>query len=148
MDRTFRGLVAGMIAGIAMNIWNLTDYYFVHFTNLRLTDWVAVLAGGEKSKYFSETVINLVVQIIWDGFLGVIFAHLLTKITSQGVIIKSVLYATLLWFIFRTFAVIFRLTPLVAGQTFPGRLSNLLGTVLWGLILGWALKRFDLSPEK
>ena len=149
MDRTFRGLLAGIIAGIAMNIWNLTDYYFFHFTNLRLLDWVAVLAGGQKlSQSGFETGVDLVVQIIWDGFLGIVFAHLLRRITSRGVMVKSVLYATLLWFFFRAIAVLFKVTPLITGQDFAGRFSNLLGAVLWGIVLGWMLKRFDTIPEE
>lgn len=35
MGQIFRGLVAGLIAGVAMNIWNLTDYKLFNITNLR-----------------------------------------------------------------------------------------------------------------
>ncbi|HEX3048000.1 MAG TPA: hypothetical protein VHY08_24825 [Bacillota bacterium] len=148
LDRTFRGLIAGALAGVAMNVWNLTDYYFFHISNLRLLDWVAVLTSGAKSQSFGQATTDLLVQIIWDGSLGIIFAHLLLKITTQGLLVKSILYGTILWFFFRSVAILFKITPLIAGQTFPGRLSNLLGAVLWGLLLGATLKRFDKIPEK
>ena len=77
MDRTFRGLIAGMIAAIAMKTWNLIDYYF--FNNLRFLDWSAVLVSGAKPKSIFEVIVDLIVVIIWDGVLGIVFAHLLTK---------------------------------------------------------------------
>lgn len=41
MDRTTRGLLAGIIASIPMNAWNLFDYYFLHITQIRFLDWVS-----------------------------------------------------------------------------------------------------------
>lgn len=148
MDRTLRGLVAGIIAGVVMNIWNLTDFYLFHISNLRLLEWVAVLTSGKKSQSSFQATTDFLVQIIWDGFLGIIFALLLTKITSKGVIIKSIVYSSLCWFFFRSIATLFRLEPLITGQTFPERFSNLMGAVLWGLVLGVLLKRFDRLPEQ
>ena len=147
MDRTFRGLLSGLIAGIVMNIWNLAEVYLLRISNTRLLDWVAVLTSGAKPQSVIQGITDLLVQIIWDGFLGIIFAHLLVKITSRGIIIKSVLFATILWFFFRAVAVLYRITPLYAGQAFVGRLFNLLGAVLWGVILGVLLKHFDKAPE-
>lgn len=147
MDRTFRGLISGLIAGIVMNIWNFAEVYLLHISNIRLLDWVAVLTSGTKSQSIFQVITDLIIQIIWDGFLGIIFAHLLEKITSRGIIIKSALFATILWFFFRAVAVLYRITPLYAGQAFAGRFFNLLGAVLWGAILGILLKRFDKTPE-
>ena len=79
MDRTLRGLIAGMIAAIAMNTWNLIDYYFFNINNLRFLDWSAVLVSGAKPKSIFEVIVDLIVVIIWDGVLGIVFAHLLTK---------------------------------------------------------------------
>ena len=106
-------------------------------------DWVAVLTSGEKSQSGFQIITDFIIQIIWDGFLGAIFAHLLIKISSKGIMIKATLYGALLWFFIRSIAVLFRLNPLIIGQTFPGRLSNLLGAVLWGIVLGYLLQRFD-----
>jgi hypothetical protein len=148
LDRTFRGLIAGMIASIAMNIWNLIDYYFFHITHLRFLDWIAVLASGEKPQSIFEVIVDLILVILWNGVLGIIFAHLLMKITSRGVIVKSSIYGLLLCFAFHTITVLYRIAPITAGQTFPGRLSILLAALLWGIILGWVLKKFDTVPEK
>lgn len=148
MDRTLRGLIAGQIAAIVMNAWNLIDYYFFHISKLRFLDWIAILSSGEKPQSIFEVIVDLILVIVWDGVLGIIFAHLLTKTTSRGIIIKASLYSTLLWFIFRVIAVLYKITPIMAGQTFSGRLSNLLAALLWGIVLGWILKKFDTALEK
>lgn len=148
MDRTFRGLIAGMIASVAMNTCNLIDYYFIHITRLRYLDWIAVLASGVKPQSIFEVIIDLILVIWWDGVLGIIFAYLLLKTTSRGVIVKASLYATLLWFIFHTIAVLYKITPIIEGQPFSGRLLNLGESLLWGIILGWLLKEFDKYQEK
>lgn len=36
MDRTFRGLIAGLIAGIIMNIWNMTELLSVPYNQFTL----------------------------------------------------------------------------------------------------------------
>lgn len=148
MDRTFRGLTAGIIAGIAMNIWNVVDYYFLHMTHILLLDYVAVLTSGNRSMSVFQAIIDLIVQIIWDGYLGIVFSHLITKITSQGIIIKSVLYGTLCWFFFRVVVVLFRIDPLIKGEGFFGRFSHLLGAILWGAVLGILLKKFEKEPAR
>ena len=56
MDWTFCGLISGLSAGIAMNIWNLISYYFFHSTKLRLLDWAAILSSGEKSQSLLQAI--------------------------------------------------------------------------------------------
>lgn len=76
-DRTTYGLVAGIIAGVTMNAWNLFDYYVLHLTEIRFLDWLAVLITWAKPANGFQTVIAIVLQtIVWEGFLGIALAHL------------------------------------------------------------------------
>lgn len=143
MDRTTCGFLAGIIGGIAMNIWNLIDYYVLHITQIRFLDWFIVLATLDKPTNAYMAVIGLILQItVWDGFLGILFAHLVPLITSKGIVYKSTLYGVLLWFIFKTIVNLYNVPVLSGMQPFPGGLSNLLAIILWGIVLGVVLKRF------
>lgn len=144
MDRTTRGFLAGVIAGIAQNAWNLSDYYLFHYTKIRLLDWFAVLIKWVKPEGILETVVFQILQIIvWDGFMGIVFAHLVVSITSQRIVFKAVLYSLLLWFLFKV-VVNFYHVPVLSGlQQFPGFLSSLLAVILWGSILGFVLKKLE-----
>ena len=148
MDRTMRGLLAGIIAGVVMNAWNLFDYYFLHITELRFLDWLAVLLTWARPLNGFETILYLVLQtIVWDGVLGVGFAHLVVSITSENIIYKSTLYSIVLWFTFKVIVNFYHVPVLTAKQSFPGRLSNLLAAILWGLTLGFVLKKLEKPAE-
>lgn len=144
MDRTTRGLLAGIIAGVAMNVWNLFDYYILHITEIRFLDWLAVLLTWAKPANSFQEVISLVLQIIvWDGFLGVIFVHLVVLSTSKGIIYKSIFYGLVLWFLFKVIVNFYRVPVLSGLQPYPGALSNLMAVIIWGIIMGITLKIFE-----
>lgn len=144
MDRTTRGLLAGIIAGVAMNIWNLLDYYILHITGIRFLDWFAVLVSWSKPSGVGAEILSLLLQIIvWDGFLGVLFAHLVILTKSQGIIYKAALYSALLWFIFKVIVNFYHVPVLSGLQPLPGALSNLIAVIIWGVIMGIVLKRFE-----
>lgn len=149
MDRTTRGLLAGIIGGIAMNVWNLADYYLFHITTIRFIDWFSVLTTWERSTSALQTIIDLVLQIIiWDGFLGIVFSHLIRSTTSKLVIYKSVIYGLLLWFFFKIVVNFCRVPFLSGKQSFPGRMSNVIAVIIWGLVLGIVLKALDKEPHQ
>jgi hypothetical protein len=144
MDRTTRGLLAGIIAGVAMNAWNLIDFYMLHITEIRFLDWFAVLVSLSKPAGAAQEIVALILHIIvWDGSLGVLFTHLVTFTTSQGIIYKSTLYAALLWFLFKVVVNFYRVPVLSGLQPFSGALSNFMAVLLWGIIMGIVLKGFE-----
>ncbi|MCR6544392.1 hypothetical protein [Dehalobacterium formicoaceticum] len=150
MDRTICGLLAGIIAGIAMNTWNLFDYYVLHLTEIRFLDWFSVLQTWAKPENGLQAVISLILQtMVWDGFLGIVFAHLVVLITSKAIVYKSALYSALLWFTFKVIINICQV-PFLSGpgeQPFSGRMSNLLAIFIWGIVLGLVLKKLDQKIE-
>jgi hypothetical protein len=148
MDRTLRGLVAGIAAGIIMDVWNLGDFYFLHISQLRFLDWAAVLTTWSKPKGSGFTVLFLFFHLLWDGLLGVIFAHLLVSITSRGLLIKSCTFSLMCWFIFKILVNLFRVPFLSGAQPFPGAMSNVLAVILWGISLGIILKKLDQPAHK
>lgn len=147
MDRTIRGLTAGIIAGTVKNLWNLGDYYFIHITDVRFLDWVSVLSTWAKPKDTFFTIFCLVVQILWDGFLGIIFAYLVGSVTSRSVVVKSMTYGLILWFIFKVIVNLYRVPYLAGTQPIPGAMSNVAAIILWGVLLGLILKKLDKKPE-
>lgn len=147
MDRTCRGLTAGFIGGVAMNAWNLSDYYFLHITRLRYLDWAAVLLTWDRPHSPLQAVVALVIQNIWNAFLGAVFAHLIAAITSKGLVLKSLVYSLIAWFSFKSIVNLARVPVLSNGQTFPGRMSNLLAVVIWGLVTALVLARLERSER-
>lgn len=149
MDRTTRGLLAGIIAGIAMNIWNLFDFFILKITEIRFLDWLSVLLTWDKPANIFQEIIALLLQIIvWDGFLGIVFAYLVALTTSKGIVYKSTLYGLLLWFLFKVIVNFYRVPVLSGLQSYPGALSNLMAVILWGIILGITLKILEAKSAR
>jgi hypothetical protein len=144
MDRTTRGLIAGIVGGVAMNAWNLSDYYWVHITKIRFLDWFAVLLTWAEPTNTLLTVLYLILQtVLWDGFLGIVFTHLIGLITPKGLVFKSTFFSLLVWFIFKVIVNLFRVPVLSGKQPFPGGLSNFLAVILWGVVLGLTLRKLE-----
>ena len=143
MDRTIRGLIAGIIAVIPKYIWNITDYYWLHFTKLRFIDWTGMLMMGHIPDSPLDFILATLYLFLWDGLMGIIFAHLLRQTTSRGYLIKSLMFSYGIAFVFRTLVLFYRITPLLSDQSTAGMISNQLGGLLWGLCMGLALKWLD-----
>lgn len=78
MDRTLRGLLAGAIAGIAMNFWNLLDYYFFHIIQIRFLDWVNLYRVPvlSSSQPVPGALSNLLAVILFGIVLGLVLKKL------------------------------------------------------------------------
>jgi hypothetical protein len=142
LDRTIRGLIAGLIAAFPMNIWNLTDYYFFQITKIRFMDWAAILMTGKLPHTTLEFYVSFFSQLVWDGWLGIIFAYWIGKVSGKFIYIKGIVYGYLLTFIFTSIAHFYRL-PVIGQttiQTPQGRLSNQIAVLLWSIMLAYVLK--------
>lgn len=66
MDRFFRGLVAGIIGGLVMNIWNLTSYYLLNFANISVIDWSGIILLGYKPVTNAQYILSYIAQVFWS----------------------------------------------------------------------------------
>ncbi len=143
MDRFYRGFIAGSIAGVFLNIYNFILYYVFQITEIRFIDWTSILMFGHRPENINALILNLVFQLLWDGFLGVIFAYLIPKTSSRGYLIKGPLYAAFLSFVFRVTAELYRVPFLTNKFPLMTFQINIGGVILWGLILTFILKKLD-----
>jgi len=143
-DRIFVGFIAGVLAAFAADIANWILYY-TNFTNVRFLDWASIILLGYKSNNTFQIVVMQISQMIWDGFLGIVFSLLIPTIKSNGIIFKGILYSFVLLFIFRAVTVLFALQPLkeISFETF---LSNAFCSVIWGILMPYfILKIYDFQ---
>ncbi|MBS4026410.1 MAG: hypothetical protein KGZ96_12130 [Clostridia bacterium] len=132
MDRTLRGLAAGLIGSVVMNIWNLLSFYTLNLADKRFIDWSSTLVFGRMATSFSEIMLSLIFQVVWSSFFGVIFALLIPTITSQAYIIKGAVFGFLLSFIFYIVPMLFRV-PFLAEATVGTVITEMVGGTIWGI---------------
>ena len=120
MDRTLRGLTAGIIAAVPKYVWNLIDYYLLHLTNLRFIDWSGMLLMGHIPSSTLDFMLASFYLFLWDGLIGIVFAHLLGKTTSRGYIIKGIMFSFAVAFIFRMPGAFLSNSRLIGCPNFTG----------------------------
>lgn len=147
MDRFYRGFIAGSLGGVAMNIWSLFSYHFLHFTKLRYLDWASIFLYGHLPVSTLQAVYSLVIQLLWVGFLGVIFAFLIPAVTSRGYYGKGIIYGLTVGFIVYAIPKMFKMPELTVTTT-ATVLSSHIGGVIWGLTMAYVLRRLDTTALK
>ena len=138
MDRTIRGLYAGILAAIPMNLWSYFSFYIIGLTDFRLLDWGAYLMFGNPPLNIVETIVGQLIQILWSGFLGIIFSLLIPITTSKSLVIKGVLYGFITGFLIYVIPIIFG-TPILSDPTTGRAVSQAIAGIIWGVFLTYIL---------
>lgn len=146
MDRFVRGLIAGTLGAVIMNIWDFTSFYILKFSTVLYLDWASIVIYGNKPVNSIEYVFSLFSQIAWSGLLGVIFAFLIPHITSGFYLIKGAFYGFITSFIIFSVPILFKFTNL-ANLSTTTAISHALGATLWGIITALILHWLETTSK-
>lgn len=144
MDRFTRGLLAGIVAGIPMNIWSLAAYY-TDLSNQRLLDWGSIMVFGHYPQNIIQLIVGQISQLLWVGFLGVLFSFLVPIVTSQFFLLKGIFYGFITGFIIESIPFLLQ-TKYLAVTSTGTSLSNAISSFIWGATLAIVLRL--LNKEK
>ena len=142
MDRFHRGLVAGIVAGLAMNLWTLLPLFILNWEVLRFIDWAGIVIFGDLPRSHLQGLFALVMQLLWTGLLGVGFAYLIPQVTSRGYLIKAAFYGIIVGFVTYAIPTLFQM-PFLAQHSFATVISNHIGGLIWGVVMGLTLRWLD-----
>lgn len=146
MDRFSRGLLAGIVGGVLMNIWSLISYYILDVADRRYLDWSSVLLFGHLPTNLTEAVYAQITQLIWAGFLGVIFAYIAPEITSRAYLLKGTIWGFITGFILYAVAILVRM-PYFTKISTGTSITQFLGGIIWGTSLAYTLRLLDTTPK-
>lgn len=140
-DRMVRGMVAGFVAGIAMNIIDLALYY-LGISKLRYLDWAAFIIYYTKPVNLVEAIFAQFAQLIFITFLGAVFAYLILFIKSQNILLRGLTFGLATWFLLYAISMLFKMEqtiPLRFGTAF----SDFISSAVYGLVLAKTLSYLD-----
>ncbi|TYO94543.1 YqhR family membrane protein [Desulfallas thermosapovorans] len=145
-DVITRGFIAGLTGGILMNIISYISYY-LGIANLRFLDWPSIIITGHSPVNTLSLLFFLAVQLIFVGFLGSVFALLISKlVTSTNYIFKGILFGIISWFTIYGLTYIAdvpKLTPLTIGTA----ITDFTGAVVYGVTMAEILNRLDMRTR-
>lgn len=140
-DRVTSGFIAGIIAGVAMNIVDWTGYSSGLYAE-RLLDWAAVAIYGRLPDNVVEVIWAQIGQIFFAGFLGILFASMLLKLTSGNYLIKGWIFGVILWFGIYATSIAIRL-PNLEMHSFWATFSHFLSASVYGLVVSFVLNYLE-----
>jgi hypothetical protein len=111
-DRLTRGLVAGIAAGIVLDIIHYLSF-LLGIVELTYFDWASVVVFGTRTTNAFELFLAVVVQLFFAGLVGVLFVYFITWVTSKNLLLKAVVFSLAVWFFANGIAHTLKVTPLM-----------------------------------
>ncbi len=145
-DRFLNGFIAGFLGGIAMSILNLISFYALNITEMLYLDWASVMIFGYRFATPLEAVIGQAGQLIFSGLTGILFAFLLSLVSSRYYLFKGWLYGLTVWFGSYALTTIFKVTPLIPVKP-DTVMSNMVTASVYGLVLAESLRRLSARQK-
>lgn len=142
MDRFIAGWVSGVIGGVFMNTWSLISFHVLNFTKFRFIDWTGCMIYGKIPESILEIVVALLLNLLFAGFLGSIFAMVIYYIGSDFLYLKGIIIGTVFAFMFLTAPTLFQ-EPTLKTMDVNSVISNYTGAIIWGLAVARSLKWID-----
>lgn len=132
-DRFTRGFIAGLAAGIVMNIFSFLSFA-LNWVEVRFLDWAGMFIFGRQPEGVVEVTLSLTGQLFFTALLGVIFAYLVSITSSKNYIFKGLTFGLAVWFSTYAIAILFRV-PTLTRFGVDTVTSNIVGALLYGLVL-------------
>ena len=142
MDRFTRGLIAGAIGGIAMNLWTVFAIFVLGLEVIRFIDWAGVLLYGRLPGTHLEAAFALLIQVLWASLLGVALAFLIGQVTSRVYYIKGAFFGIIAGFLIYAIPTVLQM-PILSKHSFATVVSNHVGGLIWGVVTAKMLHYLD-----
>jgi hypothetical protein len=141
-DRLLRGALAGIISGILLISLNLSSLYLFHFAKTIWTETMAQLIMGHGIDNIMDFIVAVGFQCIWNGFVGVLFVRFVIPKKEGNYLGRSIGLIFMVWFFLEAIGTMYHIKTLdlVQWQTV---ISNWVGIIVFGIILGWLTKKWD-----
>jgi len=136
------GFIAGIIAGVAMNLIDYISVYVVRFDETLFLDWAAIFLYGRPQENMLEAAVAQAGQLLFSGLVGIFYAYIMLKLTSGNHLFKGWLYGIVVWFSTYALTIVFQV-PFLSRHPFESVVVHVIAASVYGLILAEALKRLE-----
>ena len=140
-DRFIRGFIAGISAGIVMDILEYLSF-ILKITELSYWEWASVLIFGYRATALTEVFLALMLQIFFSGVVGILFAYFVPLVTSRYYLMKGALFSIFICFLSNAVIYMFKVTPLAPVKA-DTVFSNIVTVAIYGLVLAQMLRWMD-----
>lgn len=145
-DRFTRGFLAGLMAAVPAQLWNVTAVYLLKVAKIRWSDFALVFILGRKKANIFDEIVGSLGALFFASLMGSLFAYVFLKTTRKNYLFKGWVYGVSIWFIVFALTFVFKV-PELSSIDLPTAIANFVGASIWGLLLGYTLKWLDRKVE-
>lgn len=137
-DRYTQGVLAGFIAGVIAEIFDLIISFF-ELSTLRWYDYSSFVIYGAAPKGLWEQLFATLAILLFHAQLGVFFIYLLERFfTSSNLYFKGWSFGVAIWYGINAILHLFNI-PEFRDLPLRTALTNFIGASIWGLSMVMAL---------
>ncbi|MBU4554553.1 MAG: hypothetical protein Q8N93_10010 [Bacillota bacterium] len=125
-----------------MNLIDHFLFFVIGIDHFRFIDWAGIFIFGHTPTNLPEAVFAQVGQLFFSGLVGIFFVYLLPQVTSRYYLVKGVIYAQFVWFGSYALSILFQV-PGLRTISLESAVSDLIGSLVYGLVLAWVLRLID-----
>lgn len=137
-DRFTQGFLAGLVAGIIMNILDYISH-LLGITELTFIDWGGAIIFGYRPGTVSEHILALSAQLFFASILGVFFVYLIPAIKSKNILFKAWAFGLASWFSIYGLSLLLNLKDLMPIRS-DTAMSDVVNASIYGIILGYIVR--------
>lgn len=137
-DRFMNGFTAGVLAGMTASLVDLILVSWLKFGSIRFLDFSGVFIYGGKPLNLPEALFAQFGELVWDGFIGILFVYFITDIRSRYLLIKGAVYGLIVWFITYALVILYRV-PAFKKIALESAMENAFVSMLYGFVLATAV---------
>lgn len=140
-DTITRGVIAGAAAGVMQNIYSFIAIA-AGFQTMTYADYArATLFDTQYNDTFAQ-FLGYIGHFTWDTLLGIIFVYFVNKTSKRFLLLKSITYGIVIWYLVKGAPTFFRL-PAFLSITPQSMFFFFIGSVLFGITIALTLKFLD-----
>lgn len=138
-DRFFYGFIAGIIGGIVPLLISF-GCKTLGLTTIVWVDFMSTFMLARRPANAAEIAFFIVIQFIFLGVLGAIFAMILPYISGDRPLFKGAVYGVTVWYILFSIPYLLQLHDLEKVPLKTAIVHSVI-SLLWGIALADVLKR-------
>lgn len=140
-----RGIIAGAVAAVAQNVY-IFGARMAGFTKVEYEDYAEILFFSKFLPGFFPSFLGLIGHLVWNVFLGIIFAYIIKYSSSKFYVLKGIVFGAFVWWLVKVFCTLFRL-PALSNPPYQQVGVFLIGSLLFGVVVAYTLKLLDTKWE-
>lgn len=133
-DKTIRGLIAGITAGLLKDIPAVVFYFLINHPHPTFWDYMSLLAMGRIPKTWDEYLFSIIVQVLWCTILATVFVYFRPVLKSRHYILHGAGFGLLIWLLIRALVYFHRAPELIHSNP-SSAYMNMLISISYGIMV-------------